>query len=188
MSKRKKDRLVWIDLEMTGLDPAKCTVLEIGAIVTDGELDVVAEGPSFAIHHSEKILRGMEPWSKHHHKKSGLTGECRASRVSMRKAEDETLAFLKKHCVERTAPLCGNTVWQDRRFLVKYMPRLERFLHYRVVDVSSVKELVSRWYPEDHKMPRQKNQSHRVMDDIRESIEEMRFYRRKVFVKPPHQR
>lgn len=180
--KAKASHLVWMDLEMTGLNPKTCTILEIGAVVTDSQLNIVAEGPCIAIHHSNKVLNGMEPWSKHHHKKSGLTEACRQSRISLKKAEAEVLRFVKSHCKERTAPLCGNTIWQDRRFLVKYMPHLEAYLHYRVIDVSSIKELVSRWYPETFKMPRAKNQTHRVADDIRESIDELRFYRGKVFL------
>jgi oligoribonuclease len=182
MSKAKKTNLVWIDLEMTGLDPKTCTILEIGVIVTDSQLNVVAEGPSFAIRTSKRTLDTMEAWSRKHHKESGLTDECRHSKVSMKKAEDTVLAFIKTHCQQRTAPLCGNTIGQDRRFLVKYMPRLEAYLHYRSIDVSSVKEVVSRWYPPDFKMPRLKTQSHRVMADIRESIEELRYYREKVFI------
>lgn len=179
---KKSGNLVWLDLEMTGLDPKSCTVLEIGAIVTDGDLNLIAEGPSIAIHHSEKTLRSMEAWSRHHHKKSGLTDECRASKISLKKAERLVLDFVKEHCKEKAAPLCGNTVWQDRRFLVKYMPKLESFLHYRVIDVSSIKELVVRWYPEDHKAPRLKQQTHRVRADILESIDELRHYRDKVFI------
>jgi oligoribonuclease len=184
-TKQKKDNLVWIDLEMTGLDPKKCTILEIGCIITDSELNLIAEGPSIAIRHSEKVLKGMEAWSKHHHGKSGLTKECRQSKISLKKAEEEVLKFVKSHCKEKSAPLCGNTIWQDRRFLVRYMPKLEQYLHYRVVDVSSVKELVVRWYSEDFKMPREKKQSHRVQDDIRESIEELKYYRSKVFIPAP---
>lgn len=178
--------MVWVDLEMTGLDPKTCTILEIGAIVTDSQLNVIAEGPFIAIHHGEKVLRSMEAWSKYHHKKSGLTDACRTSKISLRKAESEVLSFIKKYCHQKSAPLCGNTIWQDRRFLVKYMPKLESYLHYRVIDVSSVKELVERWYPLDHKMPRLKHQTHRVCDDIRESIEELKYYRGKVF--SPHLR
>ena len=180
--KQKKDLLVWVDLEMTGLDPKKCTVLEIGSVITDNELSVIAEGPMIAIHHSDKTLRSMEAWSRHHHKTSGLTDACHASKISLKKAEEETLRFVKAHCKERTAPLCGNTIWQDRRYLVKYMPKFESYLHYRTIDVSSVKELVSRWYPADHKMPREKKQTHRVREDILESIDELRYYRKKVFV------
>jgi len=178
---KKSEFLVWVDLEMTGLDPKKCVILEIAAIVTDNELNVIEESPAIAIKHSDKILDGMEAWSRFHHKKSGLTAECRASKIRLKKAEEIILNFVKSHCPQRSAPLCGNTIWQDRRFLVKYMPKLESYLHYRVVDVSSVKELVTRWYPADFKMPREKKQTHRVMDDIRESIEELKYYRKKVF-------
>ena len=185
MTKQKTDPLLWLDLEMTGLDPKKCTVLEIGVIITDGELEVIDEGPAIAIHHSDKVLNGMEPWSRYHHKKSGLTQACRESKIRMKKAEDLVLGFVQKHCKKNTALLCGNTIWQDRRFLVKYMPKLESWLHYRMIDVSSVKELVKRWYPTDHKMPREKKQTHRVMEDVRESIDELRYYRKKVFVAHP---
>jgi oligoribonuclease len=185
MPKARADLLVWLDLEMTGLDPKKCTILEIGAVITDGQLNVIAEGPSIAVHHSDKTLNGMEAWSRYHHKKSGLTDACKESKIPLKKAEKLVLQFIQKHCKKKTAPLCGNTIWQDRRFLVKYMPALEQYLHYRTIDVSSIKELVSRWYPEDHKMPREKNQTHRVADDIRESIEELKHYRGKVFVARP---
>lgn len=173
-----------MDLEMTGLDPKRCTILEIGCIITDSELEIVAECPAIAIHHGPKVLNGMEPWSRYHHKKSGLTEECRVSKVSLKKAEQEVLRFVRQHCGQKSSPLCGNTIWQDRRFLVKYMPALESYVHYRMIDVSTVKELVQRWYPAGHKMPREKKQTHRVMNDIRESIEELRYYRTKVFV--PH--
>ena len=185
-SKAKKSTcLVWVDLEMTGLDPKKCVILEIAAIITDNDLNILAESPVIAIKHSNKILDGMEAWSRFHHKKSGLTAECRASKTRLKKAEEIILGFVKAHCPPRSSPLCGNTIWQDRRFLVKYMPKLEAYLHYRVVDVSSVKELVKRWYPEDFKMPREKKQTHRVLDDIRESIQELRYYRKKIFCAHP---
>ena len=184
-TKQRSDCLVWVDLEMTGLDPKACTILEIGAIVTDGDLEVIEEGPSIAIKHSDKVLEGMEAWSRHHHRKSGLTQACKESKISLRKAEKIVLEFVQKHCKKRTAPICGNTIWQDRRFLVKYMPNLEQYLHYRTIDVSSIKELVSRWYPKDHAMPREKKQTHRVTQDILESIDELRHYRQKVFVSRP---
>ncbi len=182
--KQKRDSLVWIDLEMTGLDPKTCTVLEIGVVITDNDLNILAQGPSIAIHHTDKVLKSMEAWSRHHHKKSGLTDECRRSKIRLRQAESMALEFVQRFCAPQSSPLCGNTIWQDRRFLVKYMPKLEQYLHYRMIDVSSVKELVDRWYPTDHKMPRNKHHSHRVTDDILESIEELRYYRGKVFV--PH--
>ena len=183
--KQKKANLVWLDLEMTGLDPARCTILEIATIATDGQLTILSEGPSLVIHHPPRVLATMEPWSRTQHAASGLTARAQASRVSLRQAEAQTLAWLKHWARPRTAPLCGNTIWQDRRFLVKYMPELEQYLHYRTIDVSSVKELVSRWYPNDHAMPRQKENTHRVADDIRESIDELKHYRKKVFVAHP---
>lgn len=179
--KRKKTNLVWIDLEMTGLDPETCTILEICVVITNSNLEVVAMGPSITVHHSEKVLRSMEPWSRLHHEKSGLTEECRVSRVSLKKAEEMALKFVKTYCTVKSTPLCGNSIWQDRRFLAKYMPKLESYLHYRIIDVSSVKELVSRWYPARYKMPSTKNQSHRAAEDILESIEELKYYRSKVF-------
>ncbi len=138
---KKSIRLVWVDLEMTGLDPRKCVILEIAAIVTDNELNIIAESPVIAIKHSDKVLDGMEAWSRFHHKKSGLTAECRASKIRLKKAEEIILGFVRTHCPPRSSPLCGNTIWQDRRFLVKYMPKLEAYLHYRVVDVTSFKEI-----------------------------------------------
>ena len=183
-SRQKKDNLVWMDLEMTGLDPKKCTILEIGVVITDNELNVIEEGPMITIRHSEKTLEGMEPWSKHHHRKSGLTQACRESKIPMKKAEEIVFKFIRSHCHIKTAPLCGNTIWQDRRFLVKYMPTLESYLHYRTIDVSSLKELAQRWYPSGVKMGREKHNTHRVLDDIRESIRELRFYRDKLFIKP----
>ena len=186
-SRQKNDSLVWMDLEMTGLDPKKCTILEIGVVITDSDLNVIEEGPMIAIHQSDKTLKGMEAWSHYHHRRSGLTEQCRASKLSMKKAENAVLKFIRSHCHIKTAPLCGNTIWQDRRFLVKYMPTLESYLHYRTIDVSSLKELAQRWYPESYKMPREKRQTHRVKNDIIESIEELRFYREKIFVKPAEQ-
>ena len=184
-SHQEKNNLVWIDLEMTGLDPKICRILEIGVVITNNELEVIAEGPAITIHHNKKILDNMEAWSRHHHKKSGLTDACLASSVSLKKAEQLVLEFIKTHCKEKSSPLCGNTIWQDRRFLVKYMPKLEAYLHYRTIDVSSIKELVQRWYPHSHKMPRLKKQTHRVTPDIFESIDELRHYREKVFILPP---
>ena len=146
-SRRGKSFLIWLDLEMTGLDPDRHTILEIGTAITDNSLKVLAEGPAIAIHHPEAVLKNMDSWCIEHHGKSGLTEKCRASRVSMAQAEERTLMFLKKHLKPDASPLCGNSIGQDRRFLVKYMPKLNAFFHYRNVDVSSIKELVHRWYP-----------------------------------------
>jgi oligoribonuclease len=177
---RKEDRLIWLDLEMTGLEPDQHVILEIGSSVTDSHLNVIAEGPVFAVKQSEEILATMDPWSQEQHGKSGLTERCRDSKVTLADAEQKTLDFLKQHCVEKASPLCGNSIGQDRRFLYKYMPRLNSFFHYRNVDVSTVKELARRWYTSSSQAP-EKKKTHYVLDDIRESIEELRHYRRTIF-------
>jgi oligoribonuclease len=171
--------LVWIDLEMSGLDPHRCAILEIASIVTDADLNVIEEGPDIVVHQDDAVLAAMDEWCTTHHGKSGLTAAVRASTVSLREAEQRSLAFLAKHTKPGTSPLCGNSVWQDRRFLVDYMPDVERFLNYRVIDVSTIKELVKRWYPD--RQPPKKSDTHRALDDIRESIAELRFYRSAVF-------
>ncbi len=172
--------LIWIDLEMTGLDPEKYVIVEIASIVTDDQLNVVAEGPDLAIHQPDTVLWAMEPWSRKHHRASGLLDRIKASRHSCAQAEQETLAFLSRFCQKGASPLCGNSIGQDRRFLVKHMPALEDFFHYRNIDVSSVKELVKRWYPA--LAPFEKEKTHLALNDIKESIDEMRYYRKHVFV------
>ena len=172
--------LVWIDLEMTGLNPETSVILEIAGVVTNASLQTVAEGPDIAIHYPDKILRGIEPWSKRQHESSGLLDRVRASSVECREAERGMLRFLSKHCKKGDSPLCGNTIWQDRRFLIKYMPKLEAFFHYRNIDVSSVKELVKRWYPS---LPTyEKKKAHLALSDIYESINELKYYREKIFL------
>ena len=178
-----QNNLVWIDLEMSGLELDECTILEIATIVTDSELEVLGEGPELVIHQPDEVLEEMDEWNTKHHGESGLTEAVRESTTTMKQAERQTLDFIAQYCHRDTAPLCGNSVWQDRRFLAKYMPRLEEYLHYRLIDVSSVKEVVKRWYP-DELTPPVKQQSHRALDDIRESIEELGYYRSKVFVPP----
>ena len=175
-----KNRLVWIDLEMSGLDPDRHVIVEIASVVTDDQLRLVAEGPDMAVNHPEEVLSGMEPWSLSHHQASGLLDRIRRSPYTCDEAEAETLRFLSRHCETGTSPLCGNTIGQDRRFLVRYMPRLEAFVHYRNIDVSSVKELVQRWYPD--LPPFKKAKAHLALSDIRESINELLYYREKVFV------
>jgi oligoribonuclease len=172
--------LIWIDLEMTGLDPEKEVILEIATIVTDSMLEVLAEGPVIAINYSEQVLATMEAWSKCQHESSGLVARVKTSMYDCRRAEEETLAFLTTYSEKKKSPLCGNTVWQDRRFLIKHMPRLEEFFHYRNIDVSSLKELVRRWYPS--LPPYQKKETHLAINDIRESIQELRYYRENVFL------
>jgi oligoribonuclease len=173
-------KLIWIDLEMTGLDPEKHFILEIASIVTDNRLEIVAEGPNIAINYPEETLENMEEWSRHHHKESGLLDRAKASTYDCQSAEKKTLEFLSMHCKKGESPLCGNSVWQDRRFLIKHMPSLEEFLHYRNIDVSTIKELVRRWYAS--LPPYQKQKPHLALSDIKESINELKYYRQKVFL------
>ena len=176
----ESDRLVWIDMEMTGLDPERHVVLEIATLVTDGDLNVLAEGPVVAVARAEEELARIDEWSLKTHTASGLLERVSASRVGVDEAERRTLDFVKQWVGPGEAPLCGNSVHQDRLFLMREMPALEAHLHYRNVDVSTLKELVRRWYPA-LKLPTKKG-AHRALDDIRESIDELRFYRRQVFV------
>lgn len=172
--------LVWIDMEMTGLDPEQNVVLEIATIVTDKDLNVLAEGPVIAIHQSEAELAKMDEWNVNTHTKSGLVARVKASEHDEARAVAETLDFIRQWVPERTSPLCGNSIGQDRRFMVKHMGELEAFFHYRNVDVSTIKELVRRWQPEllDQFT---KRGTHMALDDIRESIAELQFYRGHVF-------
>jgi len=172
--------LVWIDMEMTGLDPEENVVLEIATIVTDKDLNVLAEGPVIAIHQSDEELAKMDDWNVNTHTKSGLVARVKASQHDEAKAIAETLEFIRQWVPERTSPLCGNSIGQDRRFMVKHMAELEAFFHYRNVDVSTIKELVRRWQPEllDQFT---KSGTHQALDDIRESIAELQFYRSHVF-------
>lgn len=181
MSGQNELHLVWMDLEMTGLDPDRDTILEIATLITDGALTVVAEGPVLAIHHPRQVLNAMDQWNREHHAASGLTERVLASAVTTGEAESRTLAFVKSYCPVRISPLCGNSVCQDRRFLARHMPALEAYLHYRNIDVSTVKELVRRWYPHGPQPP-EKTHAHLALEDIRESIEELRFYRQHYFV------
>ncbi len=179
MSAPSAPPLVWIDLEMTGLDPARCQIMEIATVVTNQELEIVAEGPNLIVHVPDDKLAAMDEWCTEHHGASGLTAACRASEIDLAQAERATLAFLREHTEAGVSPLCGNSVWQDRRFLRAQMPALDAFLHYRLVDVSTIKELATRWYPELAAPP--KAEAHRALDDIRESIAELAYYRAHVF-------
>ena len=172
--------LTWIDLEMTGLDPLQERIIEIATVVTDSELNVVAEGPSIAINQSEKLLQAMDEWNTNQHGKSGLTERVRKSSVTEAQAEAATLEFLKQWVPEGVSPMCGNSIGQDRRFLVRYMPELANYFHYRNLDVSTLKELVKRWKPELINGFNKKG-SHLAMDDIYDSIKELAYYR-KVFI------
>ncbi len=173
--------LIWMDLEMTGLDPDRERIIEMVTLVTDSALNVVAEGPEIVIHQSESLLAAMDEWNQTHHGDSGLVEKVRSSTVSETEAEAQTLRFLEQHCKPGKIPLAGNSIHQDRRFLSKYMPALDRFLHYRNVDVSTVKELTRRWYPDAYGKRPEKKGSHRALDDIRDSIAELRYYRDAVF-------
>ncbi|MBX7194513.1 MAG: oligoribonuclease [Sandaracinaceae bacterium] len=177
-----QDLLVWIDLEMTGLDASRERILEIATIVTDAELRIVGEGPDLVLHQADAVLDAMDAWNTEHHGASGLTARSRASTVSEDDAATQTLAFLASVGVTpKTAPLAGNSIHQDRLFLAKYMPALERHVHYRNVDVSTIKELVRRWMPSVYAARPAKKSTHRALDDIKESIEELRYYRQHAF-------
>jgi oligoribonuclease len=173
---KQKDNLIWIDLEMTGLDPDKERIIEIATIVTDANLNTLAEGPVIAVHQSDEQLEAMDDWCTRTHGNSGLTQRVRESTYSEREAELETIAFLKNYVDQGVSPICGNSVGQDRRFLVKFMPELENYFHYRTLDVSTLKELASRWKPEVLEGVTKKG-THLALDDIRESIEELIYYR-----------
>lgn len=175
-----QNNLIWIDLEMTGLDTQRDHIIEIATIVTTSQLEVVAEGPMLAIFQPESVLSTMDDWNTKQHGQSGLTARIRASTVTTADAEQQTLQFLRQYVPAGKSPMCGNSVCQDRRFLARLMPDLERFFHYRNLDVSTVKELTARWAP-DVASQLNKKGSHLALDDIRESIEELRFYRSKVF-------
>ncbi|MDH3353797.1 MAG: oligoribonuclease [Chromatiales bacterium] len=170
------DRLIWIDLEMTGLDPQQNRIIEIATIVTDADLNEIAVGPMLAIYQDESELAKMDEWNQSHHSSSGLLQRVEQSKISALKAEQETLEFLREHLAEGDSPMCGNSICQDRRFLANWMPDLEAFFHYRNLDVSSLKELARRWYPEELK-GLVKQGAHLALDDIRDSIDELRYYR-----------
>lgn len=174
------ENLVWIDMEMTGLDPESDLVLEIATIVTDKDLNILAEGPVLAIYQTDEVLNSMDQWCIDTHGKSGLTKRCRESKIDIQQATEQTIAFIEEYVPKGISPLCGNTIGQDRRFLVKYMSELEEYFHYRNIDVSTIKELVKRWKPELLDGFHKKG-VHLALDDIRESIAELVYYRQHVF-------
>jgi oligoribonuclease len=172
-----------MDLEMTGLDPVRNVIIEIATLVTDDDLAIVAEGPDLVVHQPDDALAQMDQFVTDMHNKSKLTDAVRASTLTLEEAGAQTLAFIKEHAPEPgTVPLCGNSIGTDRRFLAAYLPEIENWLHYRSVDVSTVKELVRRWYPQVRAGRPKKIGAHRALDDIRESIEELRYYRERVFL------
>lgn len=171
-----KQNLIWIDLEMTGLDPEKERIIEIATIITDKNLNILAEGPVLAVHQSDELLGKMSEWCVKTHTANGLIERVKTSKLTERAAELQTLDFLKKWVPKGVSPICGNSIAQDKRFLYKYMPELAEYFHYRHLDVSTLKELASRWKPEILKKFSKTN-SHLALDDIRESINELKFYR-----------
>jgi oligoribonuclease len=175
--------LVWMDLEMTGLEPDTDVIVEIATLVTDDDLNIVAEGPDLVIHQPAAVLAIMKPIVVEMHTKSGLLGAITSSTITLEEAGAATLEFIKLHVPEaRTVPLCGNSIGTDRRFLAKYLPEIENYLHYRSVDVSSIKELAKRWFPKSGIDRPNKGGMHRAMDDVRESVRELQYYREKYFV------
>jgi len=174
------NHLIWIDLEMTGLDTRKDVIIEIATVITDGELNIVAEGPVIAIHQSEERLAGMDEWNTRQHGQSGLVQRVRESRIDEAEAERHTLDFLRQYVLAKASPMCGNSICQDRRFLARCMPDLEAYFHYRNLDVSTIKELAKRWAPAIYKGFK-KDASHLALDDIKDSIAELRYYREQFF-------
>jgi oligoribonuclease len=177
---KNPENLIWIDLEMTGLRPDVDHIIEIATLVTDKQLNVLAEGPSMAIHQSEAVLGLMDDWNLRQHGGSGLIERVRNSSVTVGQAESLTLMFLEQYIEPHVSPMCGNSICQDRRFLARHMPQLEKFFHYRNLDVSTVKELAKRWAPAIQ--PVEKESAHLAMDDIRESVKELAYYRERLFV------
>jgi oligoribonuclease len=172
--------LIWIDLEMTGLDTATDRIIEIATIVTDAQLNILAEGPVLAIHQPDEVLHGMDEWNTQQHGKSGLVERVRQSKLSEQDAERLTIEFLGRYVPEKTSPMCGNSICQDRRFMARCMPELERYFHYRNLDVSTIKELVARWSPGIAAGFR-KGGTHLALDDTRDSIRELQYYRAHFF-------
>lgn len=179
--KQSSANMVWVDCEMTGLDPKVDTLLEIAVIVTDKNLNVLAEGPALVIHQPDEILNKMGEWCVQHHGESGLTERVRNSKLSLEDCESQVLKFVEEWTPPGKCPLAGNSVGQDAKFLEKYMPNFMGHLHYRIIDVSTVKELVKRWYPSEFSKKPSKKLAHRALDDILESIEELKYYRESVF-------
>ncbi|KAH9488814.1 Oligoribonuclease, mitochondrial [Bulinus truncatus] len=177
----KNSPIIWINLEMTGLDVEKEKIIEIACLVTDGDLKIIAEGPNIIIHQSDEILNSMGEWCTLQHGQSGLTDAVRKSQINTAEAERCVLEFLKKHTEKGLCPLAGNSVYMDKLFLIKYMPSLAEHFHHRIIDVSTIKELCRRWYPHIYATVPSKKSTHRALEDILESVEELKYYRSSIF-------
>lgn len=180
---KKENNLVWIDLEMTGLNPERHVIVEIAVVITDAQLEIIAEGPSLVIHQPEDLLDRMDEWVLTQHTKTGLLAQVRSSTLTIERAEQHILDFLQKYCITGMAPLCGNSIWKDREFLQRYMPNIIDFLNYRMIDVSSFKEIILRWYAQSPYAEFIKKDTHRALEDIKESIAELNYYREHFFVR-----
>lgn len=174
--------LFWLDLEMTGLEYEKDVILEIASVITNNQLEVIAEGPSLVIHQPDSMLETMDNWNQKHHRASGLYAEVQSSTVSLEQAYRQTLYFAEKYCKPHTVPVCGNSVYNDRAFLRRFMPELDRLFHYRLIDVSTVKELARRWYSDSPHIYFKKDSNHRAQQDVYASIEELKHYRKYFFI------
>ena len=181
---KHESNLIWLDCEMTGLDFDRDVILEIACVITDSKLNVIAEGPSLVINQPDRIIDHMGEWCQRQHAKSGLIFDVKQSQITTTEAEEEILEFLKIYCFPNKSPLCGSSIWVDRLFLMKYMPRIHAFTHYRNVDVAAVKELVSRWYVVNLEKDLPKKDLHRALSDIYESVNELKFYRDRFFISP----
>ncbi|KAM8897374.1 oligoribonuclease, mitochondrial-like isoform 2-T2 [Spinachia spinachia] len=188
LSPAVSQRMVWVDLEMTGLDIEKDQIIEMACIVTDSDLNILAEGPNLIINQPNKLLEGMSYWCKEQHGKSGLTQAVQDSNITLEQAQNEFLSFIRQHTPPGQCPLAGNSVHADKRFLDKYMPQFMCHLHYRIVDVSTIKELCRRWFSDEFKMVPHKKAAHRALDDIHESIKELQYYRANVFKSSDNQK
>lgn len=181
-NKQDASNLVWVDCEMTGLDTNIHHICEIAVLITDKDLNIIAEGPDIVIHLDEDKLSKMSEWCVEHHGKSGLTEQIKKSAIDMKTAEIKVLEFIKQYVPKNTAPLCGNSIHADKKFICLDMPKFAEYLHYRLIDVSTIKELCRRWYPKILENAPKKQGSHRALDDIKESLQELKYYREKIFV------